>query len=75
MVPAPVPPAEGVTAKVDGVVLMHGPTATTVTLPAVALGVAEIVLVVELPVQPPGNVQVYEVAPATVATVYVVATP
>ena len=58
MVPAPVPPVEGVTAKVAGVALIHVPTATTVTLPAVALGVAEIVLVVELPVQPPGRVQV-----------------
>ena len=58
MAPVPVPPVEGVTAKLAGVLLMHGPTATTVTLPAVALGVALMVLVVDVPVQPPGKVQV-----------------
>ena len=56
---APVNTGEvGVTANVAGVALMHGPTATTVTLPAVALGVALMVVVVDVPVQPPGKVQV-----------------
>ena len=50
--------AVGVTAKLAGVALIQVPMATTVTLPGVALGVAEIELVVDVPVQPPGKVQV-----------------
>ena len=50
--------AVGVTAVVEGVVITQAPTAATVTLPAVALGVALMVLVVDVPVQPPGSVQV-----------------
>jgi hypothetical protein len=65
----------GVTAKVLAVEVPHVLVAVTLTLPAVALGVAEILVVVEVPVQPPGKVHVYEVAPATAAILYVVATP
>jgi hypothetical protein len=65
----------GVTAKVAAVDVPHVLVAVTLTLPAVALGVAEILVVVEVPVQPPGKVHVYEVAPATAAILYVVATP
>jgi hypothetical protein len=50
--------ADGVTAKVAAVEDPQALLAVTVTLPAVALGVAEILVVVEVPVQPPGNVQV-----------------
>ena len=60
--------AVGVTAKLAGVALIHVPFAFTVTLPDVALGVAEILVVVDVPVQPPGKVQVYEVAPDTADT-------
>ena len=67
--------AVGVTAKLDGVVNTQAPFAATVTLPDVALGVAEILVVVDVPVQPPGKVQVYEVAPDTADTLYVVAVP
>ena len=42
--------------------------ASTVTFPAVDEGIAEILFVVDVPVQPFGNVQMYEVAPDTVAT-------
>ena len=56
---APVNTGEvGVTVNVAGVVETHAPTAATVTLPAVALGVALMLVVVDVPVQPPGNVQV-----------------
>ena len=67
--------AVGVTAKVATVVLIQVPLATTVTLPAVALGVADMLTVVDVPVQPPGNVHVYDVAPATAETLYVFAVP
>jgi hypothetical protein len=39
--------------------------AVTVMFPLVELAVVFIELVVEVPLQPPGNVQVYDVAPAT----------
>ena len=39
--------------------------ATTLIVPPVAVGVTEIEVPVELPCQPDGNVQVYELAPAT----------
>ena len=39
--------------------------ATTLTVPAVVVGVTEILFVVEVPDQPPGKVHVYEAAPAT----------
>ena len=48
----------GVTAKVAAEDVPHVPVAVTLTLPAVALGVAEMLFVVDAPVQPPGNVQV-----------------
>ena len=48
----------GVTANVDAVVTTQAPTAATLTLPDVVLGVAVIELVVEVPVHPPGKVQV-----------------
>ena len=42
--------------------------ATMEILPPIAPKVAVIELVVEVPLQPLGNVQVYEVAPLTVVT-------
>ena len=48
----------GVTAKVAAEDVPHVPVAVTLTLPAVALGVAEMLFVVDVPVQPPGKVQV-----------------
>ena len=51
--------AVGVTAaKVAAEDVPQVPVAVTLTLPAVALGVAEILFVVDVPVQPPGKVQV-----------------
>ena len=61
--------AVGDTDKLDAVVLIHVPFATTVMFPVVVLvAVTEILFVVEVPVQPLGTVQVYEVAPVTAAT-------
>ena len=48
----------GVTAKVRAEEAPHALFATTLTFPAVAFGVAEILVVVEVPVQPDGKVQV-----------------
>ena len=45
--------------------------AVTEMLPLLAATVAVMELVVEVPVQPDGKVQVYEVAPFTVTTLYV----
>ena len=50
--------AVGVTAKVAAEDVPQVPVAVTLTLPAVALGVAEILVVVDVPVHPPGKVQV-----------------
>jgi hypothetical protein len=75
IVPGVAGTSEGVTAKVLAVDAPQALLAITLTLPAVALGVAEILVVVEVPVQPPGKVHVYEVAPATAAMLYVVAIP
>ena len=50
--------AVGATAKVAAEDVPQVPVAVTLTLPAVALGVAEILVVVDVPVQPPGKVQV-----------------
>ena len=50
--------AVGVTAKVAAEDVPQVPVAVTLTLPAVALGVAEILVVVDVPVQPPGKVHV-----------------
>ena len=47
-----------VTGKVLAALVPQELVAVTVIFPAVALGVAEILVVVELPVQPTGNVQV-----------------
>ena len=49
--------------------------AVTVTLPLILPAVAVIEVVVDVPVQPPGNVQVYEVAPLTAAMEYVLDDP
>jgi hypothetical protein len=49
--------------------------AVTVIFPLVELTVTEILLVVDVPVQPPGNVHVYDVAPATAVTEYVFVVP
>ena len=59
---------ETLTAKVCAVVLPQLLLAVTETLPLVEEGVAVIELVDELPVHPLGKVQVYEVAPFTLAT-------
>ena len=48
----------GVTAKVAAVLVPQVLVAVTVTLPAVAFGVAEILVVVEVPDQPAGRVHV-----------------
>ena len=56
--PAPVPPVEGVTAKVAAVALIQVPFPFAVMLPVVALGVTVMELVVDVPVQPAGKVQV-----------------
>ncbi len=48
----------GVTDNVVAADAPHALFATTLTLPAVVLGVADILVVVEVPVQPPGRVQV-----------------
>ena len=56
--------------------LVQLPTvAVTEIVPPVAPGVNDILLVVEVPVHPVGAVQVYAVAPATEAAVYVSAVP
>ena len=69
IVPAAEPPVDGVTDKLDAVVLIQVPFATTVMFPVVVLeGVTEMVFVVDVPVQPLGTVQVYDVAPVTAAT-------
>lgn len=52
----------------EGMEVPHEFTATTDITPPVLPIVAVIVLVVELPVEPEGNVHVYEVAPATEGT-------
>ena len=49
---------DGVVASVRAVEVPQVFVAVTLTLPAVALGVAEIVVVVDVPVQPAGSVQV-----------------
>ena len=58
IVPGVAGAAVGVTAKVAAEDVPQVPVAVTLTLPAVALGVAEILVVVDVPVQPPGNVHV-----------------
>ena len=45
--------------------------AVTVIFPLVAIAVVEIELVVDVPLQPDGKIQVYEVAPGTAVTEYV----
>jgi hypothetical protein len=74
-VPGCAGPVIGFTASVAAVELPQALLATTLTLPAVNVGVAEMLVVVEVPVQPPGKVHVYDVAPATAAMLYVVAVP
>ena len=49
--------------------------AVTVMLPAVVLAVVVILFVVDVPLQPPGKVQVYDVAPLTALTLYVLVLP
>ena len=49
----------------------HELVAVTNRLPLVALAVVVITLEVDVPAQPPGFVQLYEVAPETRATLYV----
>ena len=58
-------PEPKVTASVCADELPHPLLATTVTLPVLVPTVAFMALVVELPVQVFGNVQVYDVAPFT----------
>lgn len=72
VVPAMAPGVAGigvtVIAKVAAEELPHELLAVTVMLPLVALAVVEMELVVDVPLQPDGNVHVYEVAPETAAT-------
>lgn len=49
--------------------------AVTVIFPLVALAVVLIEFVVDVPLQPPGSVHVYDVAPATAVTEYVFEEP
>lgn len=49
--------------------------AVTEIVPPVVLDVAEMLVELDVPVQPPGNVHVYEVAPATDAILYVFVVP
>jgi len=49
--------------------------AVTIIFPLLALAVAAIELVVDVPLHPEGSVHVYEVAPATAATLYVLLLP
>ena len=71
MVPEILPGVEGtvftVAANVDAALLPQAFAAVTVMFPLVALAVVLMELVVEEPLQPEGNVQVYEVAPETAA--------
>jgi len=53
----------------------HVLDAVTVTFPLVELAVAEILFVVDVPIQPTGIVHVYDVAPATAVTLYVLVVP
>ena len=63
--------ADTVTASVCAVELPHPLFAVTDTLPLVALAVAMILFVVDVPDHPLGSVQVYDVAPLTADTEYV----
>ena len=78
-VPEIVPGVAGIvfttTAKVCAVEFPHVLFAVTVIFPLVALAVALMLFVVDVPVQPPGNVHVYDVAPATAAIEYVFVVP
>lgn len=58
----------------DGLV-PHAFTAATATVPEVLPAVTVMLFVVELPDQPPGKLQEYEVAPLTLATLYVTDAP
>ena len=63
------------TASVEAVEAPQEVLATTEIVPPVVPGVAEIELVIDVPVHPVGKVQVYEVAPPTGVMEYVCATP
>jgi hypothetical protein len=64
-----------VTAKVCGVDDPHAPLAITDIFPLELPAVVLMLVVVDVPLQPPGNVHVYDVAPATGAIEYVCALP
>jgi hypothetical protein len=64
-----------VTASVCGMEEPHALLAVTEIFPPAAPAVAFMLVVVDVPVQPPGNVQVYEVAPATGEIEYVCELP
>ena len=64
-----------VTASVWNVEEPHELLAVTVIFPLVVPAVALILVVVELPVHPKGNVHVYDVAPETGNTEYVLEEP
>ena len=64
-----------VTLKVRGMPEPHELFAVTEIFPPFAPGVAVIDVEAELPLQPDGNVHVYDVAPATEAMLYVCETP
>jgi len=71
VVPEILPGVEGtvftVMANVDAALLPQAFAAVTAMFPLVTLAVVLMELVVEEPLQPEGNVQVYEVAPETAA--------
>lgn len=79
VVPEIVPGVEGmvftVIANVCGVDDPQALFAVTVIFPLVELAVVFIEFVVDVPVQPPGNVQVYEVAEGSLVTEYVLLLP
>jgi hypothetical protein len=64
-----------VIASVCGALLPQELFAVTVIFPEVELAVVVMLFVVDVPVQPPGKVHVYDVAPATELTEYVLLLP
>lgn len=65
MIPGVDGTGETVTVTVRGELLPHALTATTEMLPPAAPATTVILFVVDVPVHPEGNVQMYEVAPLT----------
>ena len=66
--------ASGATLSVCATELPHVPFAATLIVPAMEL-IVEILLVIEVPVQPVGIVQLYDMAPLTGGMLYCRASP